>query len=98
MIGEMHGTKEPPEFAQGVVETLLSHQRPVILGLEAVGTKADAFIKAGQLDSLKTYWNKLFLMDGRHNSSWLDLVWRYHWNPNVTLVLFDQTDVWWTWP
>lgn len=92
LIGEMHGTKEPPEFAQGVVETLLSQQRPVILGLEAVGTKADSYIKAGQLDSLRAYWNKLFLMDGRHNSSWLDLVWRYHRNPNVTLVLFDQTD------
>jgi hypothetical protein len=92
LIGEMHGTKEPPEFAQGVVETLLSQQRPVILGLEAVGTKADVFIKASQLDSLKAYWKKLFLMDGRHNSSWLDLVWRYHRNPNVTVVLFDQTD------
>ncbi|MCY7357814.1 MAG: hypothetical protein LH609_10165 [Rudanella sp.] len=92
LIGEMHGTKQPPEFAQGVVETLLSQQRPVILGLEAVGTKADAYIRAGQLDSLKAHWKKLFLMDGRHNSSWLDLVWRYHRNPNVTLVLFDQTD------
>lgn len=92
LIGEMHGTKEPAEFAQGVVETLLSQQRPVILGLEAVGTKVDVFIKASQLDSLKAYWKKLFLMDGRHNSSWLDLAWRYHCNPNVTLVLFDQTD------
>lgn len=88
----MHGTKEPAEFAQGVVETLLNQQRPVILGIEAIATKAQSFIEAGQLDSLKNHWKPLFDLDGRFNAAWIDLVWRYRQTPSVTLVLFDQTD------
>lgn len=93
LIGEMHGTKEPAEFAEGVVETLLSQRKSVVLGIEVQDNKSGVFLRAGQLDSLKTYWGKLFLMDGRHSQSWLDLVWRYRQHPNVTVVFFDQTKV-----
>ncbi len=92
LIGEMHGTKEPTEFTQGVVETLLSQKKRVILGLEAISKRADRYLKAGQLDSLRAYWKTLFLMDGRHNAAWLKLAWKYHDHPNVTLVLFDQNN------
>lgn len=91
LIGEMHGTKEPAEFAQGVVETLLSQHKSVVLGIETEDDKSGVLLRSGQLDSLKSCWNKLFLRDGRHSQSWLDLVWLYRQHPNVTVVLFDQT-------
>ena len=96
LVGELHGSKEPAEFVEGIARTFLKHNREVIIGMEIPATDMQDFIDSGTAESLtKTkFFTKAVDMgtngDGRANVAWANLLTIFK-DSKVKYKFFDAT-------
>lgn len=92
MIGEMHGTTEPAEFAYGLCELITKHEDKVIMAMEIRSSLMDGLsegMSISELKELQFFQNKNF--DGRNGEAWLDLVYKSNKNDKIILSFFDNS-------
>ncbi len=89
MIGEMHGTKEPPEFLMGIVNTLLNNGKKVIVGLEI---STDGLVNFNEDITLEKLKKSPFFSsaspDGRQCIAWAEMLLALK-KLNVEIICFD---------
>ncbi len=92
MIGEMHGTTEPAEFAYGLCELITKHEDKVIMAMEVRSSLMDGLsegMSISELKELQFFQNENF--DGRNGEAWLDLVYKSNQNDKIILSFFDNS-------
>jgi len=75
MIGEMHGTMEPAEFAYGLCNLITKSEKKVVLALEIRDSQMDNYsddMSIAQLKELDFFRRENF--DGRNGVSMLELI------------------------
>jgi hypothetical protein len=88
MIGEMHGTNEPAEFAYGLCELITKHEDNVIMAMEIRSSLMNNLsdeMSISELKELDFFRGKNF--DGRNGIAWLDLVYKGIKNDNTGLKM-----------
>ena len=91
MIGEMHGTNEPAEFAYGLSNLITKSEKNVILALEIRSSQMDKLsdeMSISELKELDFFRGKNF--DGRNGVAWLDLVYKSIKNDGIILKFIDN--------
>lgn len=91
MIGEMHGTNEPAEFAYGLCELITKHENNVIMAMEIRSSLMNNLsdeMSISELKELDFFRGKNF--DGRNGAAWLDLVHKSVKNERITLKFIDN--------
>ena len=92
MIGEMHGTNEPAEFAYGLCELITEHEDNVIMAMEIRSSLMNNLsdeMSISQLKELDFFRRKNF--DGRNGVAWLDLVHKSAKNESIILKFIDNS-------
>ncbi|TCK69020.1 hypothetical protein DFQ05_0531 [Winogradskyella wandonensis] len=92
MIGEMHGTNEPAEFAYGLCELITKHEDNVIMAMEIRSSLMNNLsddMSISQLKELDFFRRKNF--DGRNGVAWLDLVHKSIKNERIILKFIDNS-------
>jgi hypothetical protein len=92
MIGEMHGTNEPAEFAYGLCELITEHEDNVIMAMEIRSSLMNNLsdeMSISQLKELDFFRRKNF--DGRNGIAWLDLVHKVAKNERIILKFIDNS-------
>ncbi len=92
MIGEMHGTNEPAEFAYGLCELITEHEDNVIMAMEIRSSLMNNLsdeMSISQLKELDFFRRKNF--DGRNGVAWLDLVYKSIKNERIILKFIDNS-------
>ncbi|WP_111684158.1 hypothetical protein [Winogradskyella tangerina] len=92
MIGEMHGTNEPAEFAYGLCELITEHEDQVIMAMEIRASLMNNLsddMSISQLKELNFFRGKNF--DGRNGVAWLDLVHKSTKNKRIILKFIDNS-------
>ena len=90
LIGEMHGTKESPEFVDGMVNLWLNSGEKVLLGLEmskSTQGKIDSFMSTGDFTPVKKspFFYGTF-KSGISSVAMADLIKSFYKKPNVKIV------------
>ncbi len=91
MIGEMHGTKEPAEFAFGLCNLITKSEKEVVLALEIRASQMDKVsdeMSVAQLKELDFFRRKNF--DGRNGVSMLDLIYKSNQNERIIVKFIDN--------
>lgn len=91
MIGEMHGTNEPAEFAYGLCELIAKHEGSVIMAMEIRASLMNNLsdeMSISELKELDFFRGKNF--DGRNGIAWLDLVYKGIKNDGIILKFIDN--------
>jgi hypothetical protein len=91
MIGEMHGTTEPAEFAYGLCELIAKHEGSVIMAMEIPASLMNNLsdeMSISELKELDFFRGKNF--DGRNGIAWLDLVYKGIKNDGIILKFIDN--------
>jgi hypothetical protein len=91
MIGEMHGTNEPAEFAYGLCELITKHEDNVIMAMEIRSSLMNNLsdeMSISELKELDFFRGKNF--DGRNGIAWLDLVYKGIKNDRIILKFIDN--------
>jgi hypothetical protein len=89
LIGEIHGTAEPAEFAEGLVKSFVKHNREVIFGIEIPADQMDAFKSDRTIYALaKTRFFNSPNADGRRSEAWANLLLHLG-DTKVQLFYFD---------
>jgi len=74
LIGEMHGTKEPPEFLVGIARSLMKNGKKFVVALELPSDGID-FTKTFSLEELKKHPAFYGMSpDGRQSIAWADML------------------------
>ncbi|SHH47892.1 hypothetical protein [Winogradskyella jejuensis] len=92
MIGEMHGTNEPAQFAYGLCELITEHEDNVIMAMEIRSSLMNNLsddISISELKELDFFRRKNF--DGRNGVAWLDLVHKSIKNERIILKFIDNS-------
>lgn len=92
MIGEMHGTNEPAEFAYGLCDLIAEHEDQVIMAMEirsSLMKNLSDEMSISQLKELDFFRRKNF--DGRNGEAWLDLVHKSAKNKGIILKFIDNS-------
>ena len=92
MIGEMHGTNEPAEFAYGLCELITEHEDNVIMAMEIRSSLMNNLsdeMSISELKELDFFRRKNF--DGRNGVAWLDLVHKSAKNKKIILKFIDNS-------
>ncbi|MCA0154515.1 hypothetical protein [Winogradskyella vincentii] len=92
MIGEMHGTNEPAEFAYGLCELITEHEDNVIMAMEIRSSLMNNLsdeMSISQLKELDFFHRKNF--DGRNGEAWLNLVHKSNKNERIILKFIDNS-------
>jgi len=92
MIGEMHGTNEPAEFAYGLCELITEHEDNVIMAMEIRSSLMNNLsdeMSISELKELDFFRRKNF--DGRNGIAWLDLVYKSIKNERIILKFIDNS-------
>ena len=92
MIGEMHGTNEPAEFAYGLCKLITEHEDKVIMAMEIRSSLMNNLsdgMSISELKELDFFRRKNF--DGRNGEAWLDLVYKSSQNDKIILNFFDNS-------
>lgn len=92
MIGEMHGTTEPAEFAYGLCELIAKHEDKVIMAMEIRSSLMNNLsdgMSISELKELDFFHQKNF--DGRNGVAWLDLVYKSIQNERMILKFIDNS-------
>jgi len=94
MIGEMHGTNEPAEFAYGLCKLIAEQEENVILGMEISPSQMEDFSDALTIEQLK----QLPFFNGENSSgmngeAWLNLIHRSNQNNKIIIKFFDYQSV-----
>jgi hypothetical protein len=96
LVGELHGSKEPAEFIEGITRTFLNHDREVIIGMEIPATDMTEFTDSGTAESLtktKFFTNAVDMGtdgDGRASEAWANLLMAFK-DSKVKYKFFDAT-------
>lgn len=89
MVGEMHGTREPAAFVNGLAELFAIHDS-VIVGFEIPSDAMKAFKKA---KTERSVYNSDFFkygsVDGRANDAWASCIASLSKNPRISLFFYD---------
>lgn len=91
MIGEMHGTNEPAEFAYGLCELIAKHEGSVIMAMEIRASRMNNLsdeMSISELKEVNFFRGKNF--DGRNGEAWLDLVYKGIKNDRIILKFIDN--------
>ncbi len=91
MIGEMHGTVEPAEFAYGLCNLITKSEKKVVLALEIRGSQMNSYsddMSIAQLKELDFFRRENF--DGRNGVSMLDLIYNSIQNEKIILKFIDN--------
>lgn len=92
MIGEMHGTNEPAEFAYGLCNLITKYEEKVVLALEIRNSQMDNFsdeMSITQLKELDFFRRENF--DGRNGVSMLNLIYKCNQNERIKLKFIDNS-------
>ncbi|RNC87207.1 MAG: hypothetical protein ED556_07235 [Winogradskyella sp.] len=92
MIGEMHGTNEPAEFAYGLCDLITEHEDNVIMAMEIRSSLMNNLsdeMSISELKALDFFRRKNF--DGRNGIAWLDLVHKSIKNERIILKFIDNS-------
>ena len=92
MIGEMHGTKEPAEFAYGLCNLITEAENKVVLALEIRDSQMNNFsdeMSIAQLKELDFFRRKNY--DGRNGVSMLDLIHKSNQNEKIMVKFIDNS-------
>ncbi|MGJ8549596.1 hypothetical protein [Winogradskyella wichelsiae] len=91
MIGEMHGTNEPAEFAYGLCNLITKSEENVVLALEIRSSQMNNLsdeMSITQLKELDFFRRKNF--DGRNGESMLNLIYKSIQNERVIIKFIDN--------
>lgn len=91
MIGEMHGTNEPAEFAYGLCNLITKSEKNVVLALEIRGSQMNNLsdeMSITQLKELDFFRRENF--DGRNGVSMLNLIYKSNQNERIILKFIDN--------
>ena len=91
MIGEMHGTNEPAEFAYGLCNLITKTEKKVVLAMEIRASLMNNLSNEMSITDLKEldfFRGKNF--DGRNGVAWLDLVYKSIQNERIILKFIDN--------
>ena len=91
MIGEMHGTTEPAEFAYGLCNLITKSEKKVVLAMEiraSLMSNLSNEMSISELKELDFFRGKNF--DGRNGVAWLDLVYKSIQNERIILKFIDN--------
>lgn len=94
MIGELHGTNEPAEFAFGLCDLIARKEGKVVLGMEISPSQMEGYNADMSIDQLKDL--KFFNGEngsGMNGSAWLNLVARSNQNTMIVTEFFDYQKV-----
>jgi len=91
MIGEMHGTNEPAEFAYGICKLFNQNEKQVIMAMEIPPSQMNGFNQNMSIDDLK----KLSFFAGENSSgmngeAWLNLIANCNQHKNIIVKFFDN--------
>lgn len=94
MLGEMHGTNEPAEFAYGLCQLISQHEDQVIMGMEIPPSQMDGFSDTMTVDQIKD----LSFFTGENSSgmngqAWLNLIAKSNENEKIIIKFFDYQRV-----
>jgi hypothetical protein len=92
MIGEMHGTNEPAEFAYGLCNLITKSEKKVVLAMEiraSLMSNLSDEMSISELKELDFFRRKNF--DGRNGVAWLDLVYKSIQNERIILKFIDNS-------
>lgn len=94
MIGEMHGTQEPAEFAYGLCNLISKHEEKVIMAMEISPRQMDGYHDKMSWEELK----QLVFFHGENTSgmngqAWLNLIHQSNQNDNIEIKFFDYQRV-----
>ncbi|MEM1326369.1 MAG: hypothetical protein AAGI23_10465, partial [Bacteroidota bacterium] len=92
MIGEMHGTTEPAEFAYGLCNLITKSEKKVVLAMEiraSLMSNLSDDMSISELKELDFFRRKNF--DGRNGVAWLDLVYKSIQNEKIILKFIDNS-------
>jgi hypothetical protein len=98
LVGEIHGTNESPQFAEGIVNLCLDSGRKVILGLEMEGyeqSRIDSFLSIGDFSIIKrmAFFNdKRFNEGGRGSVAMGNLIKSCYGKTNLKIICIDITN------
>jgi len=93
MIGEMHGTNEPAEFAYGLCNLIAKSEKKVVLAMEiraSLMSNLSDELSISELKELDFFRRKNF--DGRNGEAWLDLVYKSIQNESIILKFIDNAN------
>jgi len=92
MIGEMHGTKEPAEFAYGLCNLVTKFEKNVVLALEIRSSQMNNIsdeMSISELKELDFFRRENF--DGRNGVSMLNLIYKSNQNERIILKFIDNS-------
>lgn len=94
MIGEMHGTNEPAEFAFGLCHLISQQEEHVVMAMEIPPSQMDNFNQNMTIHQLK----ELGFFSGENRSgmngeAWLNLISRCNQQEKITVQFFDHQRV-----
>tara|TARA_B100000965_G_C19506702_1_gene719997 strand:- start:13 stop:918 length:906 start_codon:yes stop_codon:yes gene_type:complete len=92
MIGEMHGTNEPAEFAYGLCNLITKSEENVVLALEIRSSQMNGLsdeMSITQLKELDFFRRENF--DGRNGESMLNLIYKSNQNERIILKFIDNS-------
>ena len=92
MIGEMHGTKEPAEFAYGLCNLVTKFEKNVVLALEIRSSQMNNIsdeMSISELKELDFFRRENF--DGRNGESMLNLIYKSNQNERIILKFIDNS-------
>ncbi len=94
MIGEMHGTNEPAEFAYGICKLIYKKEGKVIMAMEIPPSQMSEFHGEMSIDQLK---NMSFFAgeysSGMNGEAWLNLISKCNEHENIIVEFFDHQKV-----
>jgi hypothetical protein len=90
MVGEMHGTREPAQFAGALAEAFARTGDSVLLGVEIRGESLGTFPRdRNEASLLASPFFQGATGDGRNSGAWKDLLLGAVKNPRIGLFFFD---------
>lgn len=94
LVGEMHGTNEPAQFINGLVNLLTAKGDSVAIGLEIPSGLMTNFILSRTDSSIyqSSFFHDFPIQDGRQSFAWANLISGLKNNPKVLLFFYDIND------
>lgn len=91
LMGEMHGTREPAEFAFGLCELIARQEHRVVLALEIPSFTMKNYREDMSLAELANvdFFNGENT-DGRNGQAWLELIHKSNQHNNITVTFIDN--------